>query len=330
MQSALLAFLFLLLVLVLPQSAFADSTLITRIVFTTLPQTIDASTASAVMTVQTQNAGGTSEQISGGPQSIAFTSSSGTGEFSNANSSACTGSFSTAPFTLTMSTGTANKNFCYRDATAGTHTLTVNAQGQSWTGATQSVVVNAPPVPPAPPPAPDTTPVQFTFSDRAGVSVDSEIVSDSITVSGVDAAAAISITGGEYSINGSAYTAALGAAVSGDAVAVRNVSGTSNGAAVHTTLTIGGVSDTFTSTAAVAAGGGGTRRERERSKLEAAVETSPSKEAVVSAALGGTSPDVPAREMTEMERQVRGLQMQVLDLAREWVLEMEAELAARG
>lgn len=306
------------------QAALADSASITQIVFTTSPQTIAANTSSSVMTVQTQNASSTSEKISGGPQVIAFISSSGTGTFSNANSGACTGSFSAAPFTLTMSTGTANKNFCYRDSTVGTHTISVSAQGQSWTAAVQSVVITAPP---DPPPAPDTTPEQFTVTDRAGVSVDSEIVSDSVTVSGIDAPAEISTSGGEYSVNGGAYTSSAGTVVNGDVVTLRHSSSSEYGGVAATTLRIGGVSDTFTSTtSAPPSGGGGSRRARERrAQEETSVEIAPSEEATLAAS-------IPSRNVSEMpatERRVRALQMQVLDLARAWVLEMEGELASR-
>jgi len=101
--------------------------------------------------------------------------------------------------------------------------------------------------------ATDTTPDAFTFTDQTGVALNSTIISNTITVSGINAASAISISGGTYSINGGAYTSSSGTVTNGQTVSVAHTSSGSNGTAVNTTLTIGGVSDTFTSTTAAAA-----------------------------------------------------------------------------
>jgi hypothetical protein len=101
--------------------------------------------------------------------------------------------------------------------------------------------------------ASDTTPDAFTFTDQTGVALNSTIISNTITVSGINAASAISISGGTYSINGGAYTSSSGTVTNGQTVTVAHTSSGSNGTAVNTTLTIGGVSDTFTSTTAAAA-----------------------------------------------------------------------------
>jgi hypothetical protein len=52
----------------------------------------------------------------------------------------------------------------------------------------------------------------------------------------------------EYAINGGAWTSAAASVNNGDTVQVRHVSAATYGASLATTLTIGGVSDTFTST----------------------------------------------------------------------------------
>jgi len=101
--------------------------------------------------------------------------------------------------------------------------------------------------------ASDTTPDAFTFTDQTGVALNSTIISNTITVSGINAASAISISGGTYSINGGAYTSSSGTVTNGQTVSVAHTSSGSNNTAVNTTLTIGGVSDTFTSTTAAAA-----------------------------------------------------------------------------
>jgi hypothetical protein len=94
----------------------------------------------------------------------------------------------------------------------------------------------------------DTTPIAFTFIDQTNVPLSTSIISNSITVSGINTAAPISITGGEYSINGGAYTAAAGTVINGNTVQVRLTSSNSYSTTTNATLTIGGVSDTFSVT----------------------------------------------------------------------------------
>jgi len=97
-------------------------------------------------------------------------------------------------------------------------------------------------------PGPDTTPDPFTFIDQTDVPAGSTVVSNTITVSGISAAASITVMGGEYRIGSGAFTAAAGSVSAGATVQVRHVSGTAANATINTVLTIGGVSDTFSST----------------------------------------------------------------------------------
>jgi len=94
----------------------------------------------------------------------------------------------------------------------------------------------------------DTTPNAFTFTDQTSVPISSVRTSNTITITGIDAASAISISGGEYSKNGGSWTTSAGTVVVNDTVQVRHTSSASYGTATNTTLTVGGVSDTFTST----------------------------------------------------------------------------------
>jgi len=102
----------------------------------------------------------------------------------------------------------------------------------------------------------DTTPDAFTFTDVANAALNTVQTSNTITVSGINATANVSIVGGTYSKNGGPYTSSDGTCVNGDTFTVQHTSSGSNSAAVNTTLTIGGVSDTFTAT--TVAGSGGT------------------------------------------------------------------------
>ncbi len=94
----------------------------------------------------------------------------------------------------------------------------------------------------------DTTPDAFTFTDQSNVALSSTIISNTITVSGINAGTSISITNGSYSINGGTPTNANGTVFNGDTVSVRHTSSGSFSTSVNTTLNIGGVTDTFTST----------------------------------------------------------------------------------
>jgi hypothetical protein len=96
----------------------------------------------------------------------------------------------------------------------------------------------------------DTTPDAFSFTDQTGVAASSTITSNTLTVAGVTAATAITTTvsGGEWQKNGGSWTTAPGTVVLGDTFAVRGTS--SSGVTTDVTLTIGGVSDTFSFTTA--------------------------------------------------------------------------------
>lgn len=116
-------------------SALAVS-LITQINFTNSVRTMDVGSPSDVLTVQTQNSSNTSVAV-GTSTTLLLSSTSGTGEFSASSTS-----WSSVP-SLTMRTGSANRNFYYRDSVAGTSTLTVTAQDESWATATQTIIVTA-------------------------------------------------------------------------------------------------------------------------------------------------------------------------------------------
>lgn len=95
----------------------------------------------------------------------------------------------------------------------------------------------------------DTTPDAFSFTDQGGVARSSTITSAPITVTGITAAAAITVSGGTYDINGSGvFVSTPGTVNNGDTVRAQHTSSANYSTAVDTPITIGGVSDTFTST----------------------------------------------------------------------------------
>jgi hypothetical protein len=91
----------------------------------------------------------------------------------------------------------------------------------------------------------DTTPTAFALTDVSGATRSTIYTSNTITVAGINTAAPISITGGEYAINGGAWVTVSGTVALGDTVQVRLTSSAFFGTATTATLTIGGVSDGF-------------------------------------------------------------------------------------
>ena len=67
----------------------------------------------------------------------------------------------------------------------------------------------------------DTTPDAFTFTPQTNVAPSTVATSTSITVAGINSSAAISVTGGTYSINGGAYVSTAGTVSNGNTVTVR-------------------------------------------------------------------------------------------------------------
>jgi len=102
---------------------------------------------------------------------------------------------------------------------------------------------------PSPGPAPvDTAPDTFTFTNQSATATGATVTSNQITVTGINTAAAVSITGGEYSINGGAFTSAAGTIANGQTIAVRITTTGQFSTQFSATLTIGGVSAVFTAT----------------------------------------------------------------------------------
>lgn len=114
-----------------------------------------------------------------------------------------------------------------------TSTLTVGGMSGTFTSTTR---------------AGDTTPKSFTFTAQADVQLESTVTSSAVTIEEIETAASVSITGGEYAIDGGSYMSAASSVSSGQQVTVRHTSATELATDVDTVLTVGGVSATFTST----------------------------------------------------------------------------------
>lgn len=155
-------------------------------------------------------------------------------------------------FVSTQGSITAGQAVCVRHTSAaanGTVTSTTLTVG-GISAVFSSTTVGATP--------PDTTPNAFVFTDQSGVALSTPVTSAAVTITGIDAAAPISVSGGEYSVGcGASFGAAPGSILAGQSVCVRHSSAAANSTVTSTTLTVGGVSDVFTSTTLASSGGSG-------------------------------------------------------------------------
>lgn len=94
----------------------------------------------------------------------------------------------------------------------------------------------------------DTTPDPFAFTARSKVSADTLIESEPVTITGINVPAKLSITGGEYSIDGKGYRDGPGVIRENQEIRLRVRSSSESSGEVTATLTIGDVSGTFTVT----------------------------------------------------------------------------------
>lgn len=99
--------------------------------------------------------------------------------------------------------------------------------------------------------AADLKPDTFAFSAISGVMPGSVQTSNTVTVSGINSATAISINGGRYRINGGAFTTATGSVNAGDTVTVRQTASADYAVTTTTTLTIGTGADAVSAPFAV-------------------------------------------------------------------------------
>jgi len=116
-------------------AASVDQPVASKIVFTTALQTVAANTASAVITIQVQNASGNPTNVAAAT-TVNLTSSSATGKFDTSAS----GLFNGTIVSVTIAAGANSASFFYKDTTAGTPTITAASAG--LTSGTQQVTVN--------------------------------------------------------------------------------------------------------------------------------------------------------------------------------------------
>lgn len=97
------------------------------------------------------------------------------------------------------------------------------------------------------PPA-DTTPDAFTITDVTGAALSTQTTSANLTISGINGPASVTATNGAtFSINGGAF-GTTGTITNGQTLAIRMISSAVLSTAVTSSVTVGGVSDTWSVT----------------------------------------------------------------------------------
>lgn len=94
----------------------------------------------------------------------------------------------------------------------------------------------------------DYTPDSFTFSDKTNIPPSTQVVTDPVTISGIDTTAGVTIQGGCYLINDEEYAAChteAGTVVNGDRLRILLMSSTSWETTTQARISVGGVTDTF-------------------------------------------------------------------------------------
>lgn len=97
-------------------------------------------------------------------------------------------------------------------------------------------------------PAVDTTPNAISFTASTNAEPNAVVTSPAVTITGINTAAPVSISGGEYSINGGAFTSAAGTIANGQTLSVRITASDQTNTATSATITVGGVSANFSVT----------------------------------------------------------------------------------
>jgi hypothetical protein len=202
----------------------------------TCDTTLVASPASLAYAPQQVNAASTSQSVmltEGSNGSATITSIAVTGDYSQTNN---------CPPTLAAAQ-TCTVNVVFMPSALGSRngTLTIQSNLAASPTVTSVVTLSGTGI--------NAVPSPFSFTPLINVDPSSAQVSNSITVASTDVPAPISVSaGGQYSINGGAFTSVPGVVSPGAQVQVQLIAASGFSTSDSAVLTIGGVSSTFTVT----------------------------------------------------------------------------------
>jgi hypothetical protein len=202
----------------------------------TCDTTLVANPASLAYAPQQVSVASTSQAVTlteGSNGSATITSIAVTGDYSQTNN---------CPATLaTAQTCTVNVVFAPTASGSRNGTLTIQSNLAASPTVTSVVTLSGTGI--------NSIPSPFSFTPLINVDPSSVQVSNSITVASTDVPAPISVsTGGQYSINGGAFTSVPGVVSPGAQVQVKLTAASGYSTSDSAVLTIGGVSSTFTVT----------------------------------------------------------------------------------
>ena len=90
-----------------------------------------------------------------------------------------------------------------------------------------------------------------SFTPQTGLEVSTQALSNTVTITGINWPSAISVSGGEYAINGGPFLSTAGTVDNRDTVTLRQTSSASYGTRTDAVLTVGGVGSSFSVTTRV-------------------------------------------------------------------------------
>lgn len=96
----------------------------------------------------------------------------------------------------------------------------------------------------------DTTPDPFAFTNTTPNQTNrsTTIYSNTVTITGINTSVSVTISGGEYSINGGGFTSSSGSLTNNSTLQLRTTSSSSSGGTVQVYISVGTGSDTWTVT----------------------------------------------------------------------------------
>ena len=97
--------------------------------------------------------------------------------------------------------------------------------------------------------AADRTPTNFSFTDQTDVNLNSTITSNFVVITGIDNGTNVSVSNGQVQVGTNSFTSLFPPAINnGETLRLRHTSSSSNNTSVTTSVTVGTMTRTFTST----------------------------------------------------------------------------------
>lgn len=229
----------------LDNGTYRTSTVL-RLLGSTSPAVPDDSTPDAFSFINnnsaTANSTDTSNTVTITGINVPATISVNNREQGGSYSIGCTGVFTSTPGSINN-----GQTVCVRHNTGNSNTtvsttLTVGGVSATFVSSVPVGIVE------------DTEPDNFSFTAKNNVEPLSQVESDTVTITGINTAAPISVYGGEYRVGTGVWTMQPGTVQEGDTIQLRVTASALQGQAAVVTVTIGGVSTSFTATTTFPAG----------------------------------------------------------------------------